>query len=266
MALYTIAGSYTLMHVLAHYALHTDYLFNIGAAGFVGAVLVSRFSDGDSLRETLLASVVIVIGVSILSILPNRRQLMEQATTYTLLLSSLLVAMTAALAGTRVGAAWAQRAAYQSRAIMGAVLAAVVLVGAFACHLGVIAVFEEASHGLAIFLILLSIVLTPAFAGAALQLSQADSVERQMGSGIALIAAAFLILLGWQLRSPGTVFLISIGFLGVGATIYTVTLPGVLTVRSSRFWSHRCNDVPVATAIVAKDSQVAMAVIAKDFP
>ena len=255
MALYTIGGAYALMHLLAHFAVHTGYLFNLGAAGFVGGALVSRFTDGQALRESLLASLAVVFGVTILLMLPHRRHLIELSSTYTLLLSSLLVITTATLAGTRLGAAWARRVAYEGRTVMGAVMAAVVLIGAFVCHLGLIAMFEEASHGFAVFLVLLSIVLTPAFAGAALQLSQADPVERQLGLGIALIASAFLILIGVELQSAGTVFLISIAFLGVGATIYTVTLPGVMTVRASRFWSHRCNDVPMAVAVVAKDSQ-----------
>lgn len=255
MALYTITGTLTLMSLLAHFALHTSHLFNIGVAGFVGGVLVSRFTDGLSLRESLLASVAVVIGVTILSLLPRRAPLVDEATTYTILLSSVLVMTSAVLGGTRVGAVWARRAAYEGRTIMGAIMAAVLLVGAFVSHLGVIAIFEQASHGLAIFLILSSIVLTPAFAGAALQLSQAEPVERQMGLGIALIAATFLVLLAMELQSAGTLFLISIAFLGVGATIYTVTLPGVLTVRTSRFWGHRCNDLPVAVAVAANDCQ-----------
>jgi hypothetical protein len=128
-------------------------------------------------------------------------------------------------------------------------------VGAFVSHVGFIAIFEEVNHRFAIFLILFSIIITPSFAGAALQLSQPEPVERQMGVGLTLIATAFLVLIGWESRSAGTVFLLSIAFLGIGATIYSVTLPGILTVRSSRFWSHRCNEVPVAVAVLAKEAR-----------
>ena len=255
MALYTIAGAFALIHILAHFVLHTGFLFNLGASAFVGAALVSRFSDGLSLRESLLAALVLVLGGASLLLLTNQDHLLDQAATSTLLLSSLMVVASATLAGTHLGAAWARRTAYEGRTMTGAVLAAVVLIGALVCHVGVIALFEEASHGFAVFLMLMSLILTPAFAGAALQLSQPEPVEGQMGLGITLIAAAFLILIGWKIQSAGTVFLISIAFLGVGATLYTVTLPGVLTVRSSRFWRHRCNDVPVAVAVIAKDSQ-----------
>ena len=132
-------------------------------------------------------------------------------------------------------------------------MSAIVLVGALVCHLGLIAVFEQVNHRLAVFLMILSLIMTPSLAGAALQLGQAEPVERQMGFGLALIAAFILLGLGWELQSLGTTLFLSLVFLGIGALIYSVSLPGMLTVRSSRFWSHRCNDVPVAVAVVVKD-------------
>ena len=254
-ALYTMAGAFTLMHLLAHFALHTHHLLNLGVAGFLGAALVTRFSDGKALKENLLAATAVAFGVSVVSTLPHHDLMIAQSTTYTRLLSSVLVITTAALGGSRLGAVWARRVAYEGRTLMGGVMAAVVLIGALISHVALIAVFEEVSHDLAVFLILLSIIATPAFAGAALQLSQTEPVEGQMGLGIALIHAAFLILIGMEIRSLGTVFLISIGFLGIGATIYSITLPGVFAVRSSARWAHRCNDVPVAVAAIAKESR-----------
>lgn len=253
-ALYTMAGAFTLMHLFAHFAIQTPHLFNLGAAGFLGATFVSRFSDGRALKECLLAALALAFGLVVVSSLPHHELAIAEAATYTRMLSSMLVVVSAALGGSRLGAIWARRVAYEGRTISGAVLAAVVLVGALVCHVALIAIFEEVSHGLAVFLILLSIITTPAFAGAALQLSQTEPVEGQMGLGIALIAAVFLILIGLEVHSLGTLFLISIGFLGIGATIYSITLPGVFAVRSSSRWGHRCNDVPVAVAVVVKDA------------
>lgn len=254
-ALYSIAGALALAHLLSSELLHVDHLYSLGAGGFVGAALVSRFSDGRGLRECMIASVLVVLGLSVLMSLPFLRDKVQMQTTYSELLSALAVMGASAVGGSRMGALWSDRVVYQGSTPMGAVMAAIVLVGAFACHVGLIAVFEEVSHRLAVFLVILSVVMTPAFAGAALQLGQAEPVERQMGYGLALIFGVFLVLIGWELHSLGGVLLLSLAFLGIGATIYSVSLPGMLTVRSSRFWDHRCNDVPVAVAVIAKDPQ-----------
>lgn len=254
-AFYTIAGAFALLRMLALFAIHLDYLFSFAAAGFVGGALVSRFSDGRSVRESLIASMLVAVGAMLITTLPHPAYYLHQGATYQQLLSSLVVICAASLGGSRLGAVWAQRLAYEGRTLMGAVLAAMVLVGAIASHMSLIALFEEVNHRLAVFLILLSMIITPSFAGAALQLSQAEPVERQVGLGLTLIATAFLVLIGWELRSAGTVFLLSIAFLGIGAIIYSVTLPGVLTVRSSRSWRHRDNELPVAVAVPAKEAR-----------
>ncbi len=265
-ALYTMAGTLTLLHLLSSFADHVPFLLKVGAAGFIGAALVSRFADGLSLRECLLASVGVGVGVTIISILPTIGDEIMVGGTYRQLLSTLIVIISAALAGSHVGAAWADLVAYEGRTAMGAIMAAIVLVGALVCHVGLIAVFEQVNHQLAIFLILLSILVTPSFAGAALQLSQGESVERQLGLGVALIASVGLFLAGWEFRSAGIMIVMALAFVGVGAVIYFVSLPGVMTVRSSAFWQYRCNHVPVAVARLVAQEPAQIALVGQGKP
>lgn len=249
-ALYAIGGAFCLLYPAALWlglGTGTAHLFSAGVATFGGAALVSRFADGDSIREGMLAALVIAASITAVASLEGGPLL--EATGFTHLLSTLLLALAGAQAGGRAGILWGHRFEYEGQGKSGSLLAALVLVGAFACHAALVVLVAVVSHGLAVFLCLITIFVTPAFAGAALQLGQSHAVERQVGLGITLIAGTLLFFVGWELRQFGSLSLIAIAFLGVGATIYSIALPGVITVRSSRFWSHRCNDLPQAVVV-----------------
>lgn len=256
MALYAIAGAFCLIYpvlVTAGVDTNTGFLFSIGAASLVGAALVSRFAGGLSIREGLLAALVIGCGITLVSLLPRLGPHLQRVATYAHLSSTLALCAAGALAGGRLGAIWSRYSAFECRNPSAVLMAAFVLVGAFACHASFVALVAEVSHGLAVFLCLISLLVTPSFAGAALQLGQHEAVERQMGMGIALISSTLLLLVAWELQNLGSIMLISIAFLGLGATVYSITLPGVMTVRSSRLWRHRCNDVPLAVVVQESD-------------
>jgi hypothetical protein len=255
-ALYAIGGAFCLLFPAALWAGladDTSHFLSAGTASLVGAALVSRFAQGMSIREGMVAALVMGCGISLVSLLPRLGAHMHQVGTYTHLFSTLILCTTGALAGGRMGAIWSRYSAFAARTPSAALMAGVVLIGAFACHTALVILAAQVSHGLAVFVSLISLFVTPAFAGAALQLGQHQAVERQVGMGIALIAGTLLFFVAMELQSVGSVSLIAIALLGLGATIYSITLPGVIAVRSSRLWKHRCNDVPLAVVVQETD-------------
>jgi hypothetical protein len=250
-ALYAIGGAFCLVYPLALWlklGTSTAYLFSVGVACFGGALMVSRFADGDSIREGMLAGLLVTASITLVSCLEGI-ELQTRVLTLTHFVSTVFLAIAGAQAGGRAGALWGRRFEFEGEGKSGPVLAALVLIGAFACHAALVTVVAVVSHGLGVFLCLITIFVTPAFAGAALQLGQSQAVERQVGMGIALIAGTLLCFVAWELKQFGSLSAVAVAFLGVGATIYSIALPGVMTVRSSRFWSHRCNEVPQAVVV-----------------
>lgn len=209
------------------------------AASFMGAALTSHLCGGQSIREGLLAAILMtLVPLTMPVLVPTAPSA-----------GAIFLSGIGALAGGRFGALFTGSSGRREGKMTGSVMAALMLIGAFYLHCVLAALLSLVSAGLAVLAGLTTAFATPALAGAALQLSYRRHAEDLLLRGVTLIGVCLLLLAARETHNLGILMLLGLGLSLVGAFVYGIALPGVFTIRSSRSWPHRARELPVAVVV-----------------
>ncbi len=252
-ALYAVAGALCLAILAMSMQSHASELTlpAYGEASLVGCALLAFFTDGQSLREGVLAAILIGVTQLMFKVVAvfAHIEILSFETTLASPLSTSLLCLTGAVLGGKAGAFLARSAGRKLRIAARVLFAAMLLVGAVYVHAVVISFAGRLSGGLAIALTLIALATTPSLAAAALQLTHAAAAEGYVAAGIALLGVFLEINLVLMGHGLGVLSLCAVVFVFAGVTIYGIALPGVLTLRQMAIWPVAAVPLPTALAL-----------------